>query len=194
MALLNFFQARLGQDEAQPLQHPIKTAALLLKTDWNLTSANRLAISYNFNHSRKENETFDVATYGSSANGMVLSSNYPYQPTGVGASDAMNVAPVYVEGVTVYGTSTGKVIFLDAQNGSAQPALIQMYHFGSAISTIAYDYQSALKSWPRRIAKKLLRRPRYHSPLNPWKEWPSPKVYWDLVAQAAQNAGARGSR
>ena len=69
VALLNFFQARLGQDEAQPLQHPIKTAALLLKTDANVNPANRLAISYSFNHSRKENETFDVATYGSSANG-----------------------------------------------------------------------------------------------------------------------------
>jgi hypothetical protein len=32
-------------------------------------NANRLAVSYNFNHSRKENETFDVATYGNSANG-----------------------------------------------------------------------------------------------------------------------------
>ena len=69
LALLNFFQSRLGQDEAQPLQHPIKTVALLLKTDVNLTAANRLSVSYNFNHSRKENETFDVATYGSSANG-----------------------------------------------------------------------------------------------------------------------------
>ena len=27
-------------------------------------------VSYNFNHSRKENETFDVATYGTSANGI----------------------------------------------------------------------------------------------------------------------------
>ncbi len=69
MALLNFFQSRLGQDEAQPLQHPIKTVAFLLKTDVNVTTANRLSVSYNFNHSRKENETFDVATYGSSANG-----------------------------------------------------------------------------------------------------------------------------
>ncbi|HWN85146.1 MAG TPA: TonB-dependent receptor, partial [Vicinamibacterales bacterium] len=69
VALLNYFQSRLGQDEAQPLQHPIKTVAFLLKTDVNVTTANRLSVSYNFNHSRKENETFDVATYGSSANG-----------------------------------------------------------------------------------------------------------------------------
>ena len=70
IALLNFFQARLNQDESQPLLHPIRTAALLLKTDWNLTPANRLALSYTFNRSRKENETFDVASYGSSANGI----------------------------------------------------------------------------------------------------------------------------
>jgi len=69
VALLNFFQTRFGQDEAQPLQHPIKTVAMLLKTDVTITPANRLSVSYNFNHSRKENETFDVATYGSSANG-----------------------------------------------------------------------------------------------------------------------------
>ena len=69
VALLNFFQTRFGQDEAQPAQHPIRTVAFLLKTDVNLSSANRLSLSYNFNHSRKENETFDVSTYGSSANG-----------------------------------------------------------------------------------------------------------------------------
>jgi hypothetical protein len=68
-ALLNYFQNRFGQDEAQPLQHPIRTVAFLLKTDVSVTTANRLSLSYNFNHSRKRNETFDVATYGSSANG-----------------------------------------------------------------------------------------------------------------------------
>src|SRR5262249_2332115 len=69
VALLNFFQTQLAQDEGQPIRHPIKTASLLLKADVNLGLAHRLALSYSFNHSRKENETFDVATYGSSANG-----------------------------------------------------------------------------------------------------------------------------
>jgi hypothetical protein len=69
-ALLTFFQSRLGQDEGLPIEHPIKTTALLLKGDANLNASNRLTISYNFNHSRKENETFDVATYGPSANGI----------------------------------------------------------------------------------------------------------------------------
>lgn len=54
----------------------------------------------------------------------------------------------------------------------------------------AYDYQTALQSWPRRFAKRLLGRPRLHLPLNPWKGWPSPKIYWDLVAQAADDQPA----
>jgi len=54
----------------------------------------------------------------------------------------------------------------------------------------SYDYYTALQSWPRRFAKRLLRRPRHHLPLNPWKEWPSPKIYWDLVGQAADDQPA----
>ena len=70
LALLDLFRTQLGQEEGNPIEHPINTVALLAKTDANLTDANRLSISYNFNHSRKENETFDVATYGNSANGV----------------------------------------------------------------------------------------------------------------------------
>jgi hypothetical protein len=69
LALLNFFQTRLNQDESVPIDHPIKTVAMLLKGDMNLGAATRLSTSYNFNHSRKQNETFDVASYGASANG-----------------------------------------------------------------------------------------------------------------------------
>jgi hypothetical protein len=69
-ALLTFFKSRLNMDEDLPLEHPIETMALLLKPEFVLNNANRLAVSYNFNHSRKENETFDVATYGTSANGI----------------------------------------------------------------------------------------------------------------------------
>ena len=69
-ALLGFMQSRLGQNEGLPVEHPIDTKALLLKLDWLLNPANTLSVSYNFNHSRKENETFDVSTYGTSANGI----------------------------------------------------------------------------------------------------------------------------
>jgi hypothetical protein len=69
LALLSFFKARLNMDEGRPIEHPVETAAVLVKPEFMLNDANRLAVSYNFNHSRKENETFDVATYGNSANG-----------------------------------------------------------------------------------------------------------------------------
>jgi hypothetical protein len=70
LALLGFFQERLGQDEGRPIEHPVETAALLAKLDMVADSHNNLSASWNFNHSRKENETFDVATYGTSANGI----------------------------------------------------------------------------------------------------------------------------
>jgi hypothetical protein len=55
----------------------------------------------------------------------------------------------------------------------------------------AYDYQTALTPWHRQIAKRVLGRPRRHLPLNPWKRWPHPRTYWDLVARAADEGPAR---
>jgi outer membrane receptor for ferrienterochelin and colicin len=69
LALLSFFRTSRGQEEGSPLKKPITTSALLGKFDWKMSAANELAFSYNFNRSRKDNETFDVATYGNSANG-----------------------------------------------------------------------------------------------------------------------------
>jgi outer membrane receptor for ferrienterochelin and colicin len=69
-SLLSFFKSTLGQDEATPIQHPIQTVATLAKLDVVASPKNTVSGSWNFNHSRKENETFDVATYGSSANGI----------------------------------------------------------------------------------------------------------------------------
>ena len=69
-ALLGFFNTRLGMDEARPIDHPIETIATLAKFDVVASAKNNVSGSWNFNHSRKENETFDVATYGTSANGI----------------------------------------------------------------------------------------------------------------------------
>lgn len=69
VALINFFKTTRQQDEGLPLKKPVNTSAFLGKLDWKLTPANDLSLSYNFSRSRKENETFDVATYGNSANG-----------------------------------------------------------------------------------------------------------------------------
>ena len=70
LALLSFFQSRFSRDEARAIEHPVKTISVLTKLDFVANGSNTISGSWNFNHSRKENETFDVATYGSSANGI----------------------------------------------------------------------------------------------------------------------------
>jgi hypothetical protein len=70
LALLNFYQTTLSQDEGQPVRRPIHNTAVLGKYDWNVSNNNQFSASYNFNASRKVNETFDVPTYGNSANGI----------------------------------------------------------------------------------------------------------------------------
>ncbi len=68
-ALLTFIQATRSQDEGLPINRKIKNSAFLSKFDVNLNSSNQLGMSYNFDYSKNTNQTFDVATYGTSANG-----------------------------------------------------------------------------------------------------------------------------
>jgi hypothetical protein len=69
LALLSFFRATRGQDEGQPVKHDINNTATLAKIDWNVVPSSTLSASYNFDYSKNTNQTFDVATYGNSANG-----------------------------------------------------------------------------------------------------------------------------
>ncbi|HYH86887.1 MAG TPA: TonB-dependent receptor [Pyrinomonadaceae bacterium] len=69
LALLNFFRTTRDQEEGLPIKRPIRNSAILGKVDWDLTRNNRLTLSHNFDYSKNENQTFDVATYGNSANG-----------------------------------------------------------------------------------------------------------------------------
>jgi hypothetical protein len=69
LALIDFIRASRGQEEGQPVEHPISTTSLFSKLDFTLNDANNLAISYNFLTSENENDTFDVPTFGNSANG-----------------------------------------------------------------------------------------------------------------------------
>jgi hypothetical protein len=69
LALLDFMQSRLNQDESLPIDHSIRNTALLGKLDWDLTAKHKLGASYNFDYSKNTNQTFDVPTYGTSANG-----------------------------------------------------------------------------------------------------------------------------
>ncbi len=70
VALLNFLQNSVGQDDGQPVKHPIRNSAALGRFDWNVNSKNQFSLSYNFDYSKNTNQTFDVPTYGTSANGI----------------------------------------------------------------------------------------------------------------------------
>ncbi|MGE3840842.1 MAG: TonB-dependent receptor, partial [Vicinamibacterales bacterium] len=69
LALLGFFRAR-GQEEGAPVDHNIKNGGLLSKLDWTISNRNMLSASNNFVYSKNTNQTFDVPTYGNSANGI----------------------------------------------------------------------------------------------------------------------------
>src|SRR5229473_1546161 len=68
--LINFISSARGQSEGDPVKHPIRNSAALGRFDWNLTPAHQFSASYNFDYSKNTNQTFDVATYGNSANGI----------------------------------------------------------------------------------------------------------------------------
>jgi hypothetical protein len=70
VALLNYYQDTLGIDDGRPIDHPIRTTSLFTKFNLSMNDSNDLAISYNFLHSRNTNQTFDVDTFGNSANGI----------------------------------------------------------------------------------------------------------------------------
>jgi hypothetical protein len=70
VALLNFLKAKLNDDESQPVKHPIRNSAIFGRFDWNVTPKNQFSASYNFDYSKNTAQTFDVPTYGTSANGI----------------------------------------------------------------------------------------------------------------------------
>ncbi len=69
LALLSYYNNSLGFDESKPVNHTINNSATLGKWDWVINNANKLSASYNFDYSKNKNQTFDVGTYGPSANG-----------------------------------------------------------------------------------------------------------------------------
>jgi hypothetical protein len=70
LALINFFRTNSQQEEGLPVVHKINNQAFFSRVDFDLNNANHLSVSYNFDYSKNENQTFDVATYGNSANGI----------------------------------------------------------------------------------------------------------------------------
>jgi len=70
LALINFYQTSLSQREGDPVKHTISNTNFLTKLDTKITEGNLLSGSFSFDRSSNENQTFDVATYGNSANGI----------------------------------------------------------------------------------------------------------------------------
>ncbi|HEX7176705.1 MAG TPA: TonB-dependent receptor plug domain-containing protein, partial [Pyrinomonadaceae bacterium] len=70
LALLDFFRTTRQQEEGLPTERPISNTAVLGKLDSDITPNNKLSLSYNFDYSKNTNQTFDVTTYGNSANGI----------------------------------------------------------------------------------------------------------------------------
>jgi 5-hydroxyisourate hydrolase-like protein (transthyretin family) len=70
LALISFFRASRNQEEGLPVSHKINNQAFFSRVDFDFTSSNHLSLSYNFDHSENTNQTFDVPTYGNSANGI----------------------------------------------------------------------------------------------------------------------------
>ena len=70
LALINFFRTTRNQEEGLPIQHKINNSAFFSRVDFHFNPSNHLSVSYNFDYSKNTNQTFDVATYGNSANGI----------------------------------------------------------------------------------------------------------------------------
>jgi hypothetical protein len=76
VALLNFFKTAAfpsgfaNTDEGLPVIHEERNAAVFGRVDYNLNAKNQIFGSYNFDWSKNPNQTFDVPTYGTSANGI----------------------------------------------------------------------------------------------------------------------------
>ena len=68
--LINFFKTNFSENEGLPVDHTIHNGAFFGRGDYNISPKHLLYTSYNFDYSRNPNQTFDVATYGPSANGI----------------------------------------------------------------------------------------------------------------------------
>ena len=75
-ALLNFFQTApfptgfSNTNEGLPVDHQVRNASAFGRVDYNLNAKNQIFGSYSFDWSKNPNQTFDVPTYGTSANGI----------------------------------------------------------------------------------------------------------------------------
>src|SRR5712671_4189684 len=76
VALINFFKTAAfpapfkNTDEGLPVVHQQRNASVFGRGDYTVNSKNQIFVTYSFDWSKNPNQTFDVPTYGSSANGI----------------------------------------------------------------------------------------------------------------------------
>jgi hypothetical protein len=68
--LVNFYKTNFKEDEGQPVDHVVHNGAFFGRVDYLANPRNAFFVSYNFDYSNNPNQTFDVATYGTTANGV----------------------------------------------------------------------------------------------------------------------------
>ena len=70
LTLINFFKTNFKQDESLPADHTVRNGSVFGKVDYTLNEKNQIFGSYSFDYSKNSSQTFDVPTYGTSANGI----------------------------------------------------------------------------------------------------------------------------
>ncbi|HWZ97577.1 MAG TPA: carboxypeptidase regulatory-like domain-containing protein [Candidatus Dormibacteraeota bacterium] len=70
LALLNYFQSTFNDNEGTPVDHIVRNASIFGRVDYIHSQNNQFFATYNFDRSNNPNQTFDVPTYGRTANGI----------------------------------------------------------------------------------------------------------------------------
>ncbi len=68
--LLNFMQTNYNENDGAAVDHQVRNASVFGRIDYNVNAKNQIFGSYSFDWSKNPNQTFDVPTYGSTANGI----------------------------------------------------------------------------------------------------------------------------
>ncbi len=70
LVLINFYKSNFNENEGLAVNHNVNNGAFFGRMDYTFNPKNQLFGSYNFDYSKNPNQTFDVATYGTTANGI----------------------------------------------------------------------------------------------------------------------------
>jgi outer membrane receptor for ferrienterochelin and colicin len=68
--LLNWMKTNYNEDDGKPVDHAVRNGSAFARVDYNFNSKNQIFGSYSYDYSKNTNQTFDVPTYGSTANGI----------------------------------------------------------------------------------------------------------------------------